>query len=623
MSRNQKKEVTKISIFITSIFVIFLSVSYAFINLTITGTRRQVITAGNLDLVLDEDENNLLIENALPMYDEVGMLQEAFTFRLINRTDNPTKYILKLIDITTGNKLNLTDVKYGLTKDGNHTIDLLSNIQNNAIDKGIIEGNKIIEYELRLWIKNEVLDNDIIVDKNLSYRVEVEINQEIIEEEIPLGNAKDILFASNVQNSLCTTYNDNVDTFLVGQCSNNYVWYSGKLWRVVLKNNQTGAVKMITDNPVTAIYYNPEGNRNFANSYVDQWLNQEFLPTLHDSQNYLITDSVWNSTGYSSGYPKRPAETSITRRTVGLLNAYEYYVTYNQSGGRANKETNYLNKGLYWWLLTLYGTSKRVSAVKDDGDLNSYDTLYNYGIRPVVNLKSNVQIVSGDGTISNPFRLKGDKQKVTNGITLLSTRYSGDYINVNKELYRIVGIENGLTKIVSVDKPVALKSVKFHSSNTISNFASAEIKTNLENYYKGLADSTRELIEPNTVWYLGVMGSGKSYKQTICKTADANVSMSMCERIETKTVASIALPRAGEMFTSFITRKNKESFWTLTPYASSQPLYMYIDGQVGWNYATNTFGVRPSMYLKSNVVIASSNMGDGTYEHPYEVELGK
>jgi len=28
------------------------------------------------------------------------------------------------------------------------------------------------------------------------------------------------------------------------------------------------------------------------------------------------------------------------------------------------------------------------------------------------------------------------------------------------------------------------------------------------------------------------------------------------------------------------------------------------------------------MYLKSNIRIASSNTGDGTYEHPYDIELG-
>ena len=96
--KEKKRKIAKVSIFITSIFVIFLSVTYAFINQTLVGTKRQVITAGNLELELLEDENNLTIEDALPMYDEVGMLQEAFTFRLINKTAMNTNYVLKLVD---------------------------------------------------------------------------------------------------------------------------------------------------------------------------------------------------------------------------------------------------------------------------------------------------------------------------------------------------------------------------------------------------------------------------------------------------------------------------------------------------------------------------------------------
>ena len=174
--KNNKKQVIKITVFITSIFVILLSVTYAFINLTLEGTRRQVITSGNISLELDEDENNLTINNALPMYDEVGMLEDAFTFRLINNTSRLTDYVVKLEDITTGEKLDTNIVKYGLTKDGVNNIDLLSNLNNGVIDSGTI-GTKQIEYELRLWIDSSVTDNDVIKNKSLSYRIVVEVSQ--------------------------------------------------------------------------------------------------------------------------------------------------------------------------------------------------------------------------------------------------------------------------------------------------------------------------------------------------------------------------------------------------------------------------------------------------------------
>ncbi len=84
MKKENKKQIAKITVFLTSIFIIFLSVTYAFINVTINGTRRQVITVGNLDIDLEEDDN-FTIDNTLPVYDEVEMLSQPFNFRLINK----------------------------------------------------------------------------------------------------------------------------------------------------------------------------------------------------------------------------------------------------------------------------------------------------------------------------------------------------------------------------------------------------------------------------------------------------------------------------------------------------------------------------------------------------------
>jgi len=186
MSEKQKKiQVAKISVFITSIFVIFLSVTYAFINLTLQGTKKQVITAGTLQLDLIEDENNINLTNTLPMYDEVGMIQEPFTFRLINNGDNPVNYRLKLVDITTGSKLSRNIVKYGLTKEGTDTINFLSTLSSGVIDEGTINGQETINYKLRLWIDSNVTDNNKISGKSLTYKIEIEAGQ--LEETKYLG----------------------------------------------------------------------------------------------------------------------------------------------------------------------------------------------------------------------------------------------------------------------------------------------------------------------------------------------------------------------------------------------------------------------------------------------------
>ena len=116
MRSNSKNKKLMVLILGVVFVVLTIGITFAFINLTLVGEKRQVITAGTLSLELDEDENNLTIQNALPMYDEVGMLQDAFTFRLINNGTTSATYKLKLVEIGTGT-LSKSDVKYGFTKD--------------------------------------------------------------------------------------------------------------------------------------------------------------------------------------------------------------------------------------------------------------------------------------------------------------------------------------------------------------------------------------------------------------------------------------------------------------------------------------------------------------------------
>ncbi len=226
MNRKEKRQIAKITIFLTSIFVIFLSVTYAFINVTINGTRRQVITVGNLNIDLEEDDN-FTIDNTLPVYDEVGMLSKSFDFRLINNSDEKANYVLSLEDITTGERLSFSDVKLGLTKNGETSIYSLDALENLVIDTGLIGGNETIEYNLRLWIKDTVIDNELIQGKSLRFRIQV--NAEQIPKEI---------YAESILNGTDPVLSDNLvpitieNDGTVHKASIYEEWYSyeQKLW---------------------------------------------------------------------------------------------------------------------------------------------------------------------------------------------------------------------------------------------------------------------------------------------------------------------------------------------------------------------------------------------------------
>ena len=425
------------------------------------------------------------------------------------------------------------------------------------------------------------------------------------------------------------TYDDGVDTFITGEDPNNYIWYSGKLWRAVSVNNRAKTTKLVTQWNISTTTYNPENQTNFEGSYMEEWLNDTtvdgFLGNLRDYEKFIVTDAKWDATldATSLGSITRPNGTSLVTCAVGLLNTYEYQTSYKGT----DFSNGYLNNGLDWWTLTPYSSSI-VRYVYDFGG-EDYDSPANaYGVRPSINLKSNVKIVDGDGTVDNPYRLNGDNDTDLSG-TLLSTRYSGEYIrfgNDENNLYRIVSHENGVgTKIVSAEPlkssgnfvtRVFGSNITFSNSNTIGTFLNGD-------YLTSYVDSAySNMIEDNTTWYLGTVGHGTSYK--LAKYTDTNMSSTTSNT----TNAKVGLLRSGELMSGQFERyavKGESSstglttsYWTLTPYSTFYVRIVTNHGNENFYNPTNASGVRPSINLKSNVQITS---GTGTKSDPFQIEL--
>ena len=318
----------------------------------------------------------------------------------------------------------------------------------------------------------------------------------------------------------------------------------------------------------------------------------------------------------------RPSDSgTIVTDAVGLLNMYEYQSASTgllAESGPFVVSNGYLNNGFDWWTSTPYDMSQ-VWLVNFVGTNDASLSSSHSAVRPSINLESSVKIVDGDGTIDNPYRLNGDNDTNLSG-TLLSNRYSGEYVrfgNDENNLYRIVSHENGTgTKIVGAEP---LKSTgtfitmnfgsntTFSSTNTIGTFLNGDYLTNY------VDSSYREMIEDSTTWYLGTVGSGTSYK--IAKYTDTTGTSTNLNVAEAK----VGLLRFGElMLGQFDKTDNNIRYWTLTSYDTS---LVYGGGDaIGLVliYPSDTIGVRPSLNLKSNVVITS---GLGTKEQPFEIAL--
>ena len=403
------------------------------------------------------------------------------------------------------------------------------------------------------------------------------------------------------------------------------MWYSGKLWRAVLINNDTKTTKLVSQWNISTINYSSGNNTAFAGSYMEEWLNDTsvdgFLGNLRDYEEFIVTDSIWDATLNTTalGSIARLNETITVTAPVGLLNMYEYQTSYYGT----TYQDGYLNNELYFWTLTPYSSSN-VRLVTSTGNAITNNMSNGYGIRPSINLKASINIVGGSGTKTDPYRLEGDNDRNLNG-TKLNTRYSGEYIrfgNDENNLYRIISHETeGLTKITSAEplknggafitRAFGSNSI-FSSTNTIGTFLNTTYLNSSNNY---LTNEQVNMIEDSTIWYLGTVGSAASYRLAKYTTATGDT-------LTTKVAqAKVGLLRTGELLSGqFDDNANNTSYRILTPFDNAYVRAIYQDGRGNGGFGRPTFriGVRPVMNLKQNIIITS---GDGTKENPFTIAL--
>ena len=327
MSNNKRKKVTVIIISILIVLILVLAISFAFFRTELFGTD-QIVKVGTLDLVLDETSEGISLDNAIGLSDDKGMSLTPSTFKLINNGNKAVDYTIYLDDNTikdTDTRIDDKYLKYNLVKNGESSgAKLLTSIGSNpnrVLDSGTIEGKGTNEYSLNLWITDEVDGN--YSGQVFSGKLRVEVSQE-------RKTVSEILLANIPEDNL---YDDGVDTFITGEDPNNYIWYSGKLWRAVSINDESKTTKLVTQWNISAIPYD-DNSSAFEGSHMEMWLNDTtadgFLGNLRDPDKFIVTDAVWDATmdDRELGSIERPNGTTTVTAPVGLLNMYEYQTSY-------------------------------------------------------------------------------------------------------------------------------------------------------------------------------------------------------------------------------------------------------------------------------------------------------
>jgi len=417
---------------------------------------------------------------------------------------------------------------------------------------------------------------------------------------------------------------------------NNYVWYSGKLWRIVSFNND-GTVKLVTQNSMTVLHLNITANSDYSTSQARTWLTNEFLPTLHNSDD-LVATSNWDYTTYATFPTEKITDTTLVKTVpdkVGLLSIYDYMMT----GGTETKsnESTYLYNGFMWAMISPQSNESfwYFDVVEFQSNYNIYildANQFSSGIRPVINLVSEVELscTDCDGTLEKPYTIKGDIE-IGQTNEALNTRISGEYINFNDVTYRIVGIENGLTKVtmydLNVNNNILGNYYIWDTFTYVNNWYNATSETDTAGEYAGLYlnDSYKQMIATEGfVWYQGV--DVDNMPELADKyTISANEVYTLAKS-GTEVDAIIGAPYYGEMFSAHFEKNgNYSSRFGLGTirgiyYGDYEVVYYWVIEPDGYHYiiGTSDVGIRPSFYLKSDVKISG---GNGTSDSPYELTM--
>ena len=437
-----------------------------------------------------------------------------------------------------------------------------------------------------------------------------------------IEKAKELLYETGACKTDGTTYNYMGGCYLKGNPNNNYIWYSGFLWRI-MGINADGTVKLITDEIVTAIQWGADDTaENWDGSYAKDWLNNYFYPRLKG--NNIIKEETWCSETTTSSSSARTTCTnnlSTEKSKVGLITIDEY----NLAGG----SSSYLNIKQVQWTMTPYNSSNawyvRNLGSADDGVVPNTD-----GLRAVINVNPDVTITSGNGTLgatwssqAGPYILNEDKNVEITG-KLNEKAISGEYVMFAGRKYRVVDKDsNENTKLILdgyyEETEGTVYTMVYGSNSTFSKDTGIGQKLNGDvlNWLTNNNETEKGKLVSDYTWYQNNFTSDQSY------------TISLNEESPTRSVnATVGLIRVGEMlsgqsssiltkgYTSASSYSNANNYWTMTPYNSSYAWGVGLNGGAG-NYSVSyAIGLRAVIVVNSDVTITS---GNGTWSSPYEI----
>lgn len=356
---------------------------------------------------------------------------------------------------------------------------------------------------------------------------------------------------------------------------NNYLMYSGLLWRVVKINND-GSINLVTDKIMNEFMWGTTGS-NYNNSQVRKWLNKTadntgiFYRNLYNPEKYLKNNLGCLDTVSSLSNFK--CEKILTDDYVGMLTINDY------TNSIVDEET-YLNINDEYWLSTMVDSSN-VWFI-DSNKVSKAELTDSYGIRPTITFNATVSYESGDGSINNPYKIGYNE-----GLSL------GSYVKLGTDIWIVYEINNDNIRLaLSNYVGNGNASYNFGNSNIFSTTTTGSLGYYLNNNYYDSLSYKDSII--NNDWYID------SYNNDFTNIYEDKISA----KVGLYNIADIKL------------NNDTKNYYMLTSGSDSKVFAFDMSGYMFESVPTQNRLIKPAITIRKNKIVS----GNGTLSNPYILE---
>ena len=377
----------------------------------------------------------------------------------------------------------------------------------------------------------------------------------------------------------------------VGDPENNYIRLSNMIFRVYGVDDNKNVI-IVSDEDIANVNY----------SKLDKWLDYYYDNLNKNAKKMIVKKKYCNMTLTDT--------TLDTTQCSGYTKARYVYIPSAIEVNKAAGDKNFMRPRTISWIANNKSdkeayVTRDVFFYEEAGKTYlSYSVTDNYGVRPMMTIKGSSLITGGSGTKKDPY-VFGDVKKAKGG-TKVNSRYTGEYVSLDGEVYRIISTEkDGTTKVISDFTVGALLDY----IETINQPMESQIIYNPKNkssagYY--INNRVNEFV--NTEFFIRHKVKVPIYKKKIIYG----------EEVETKEYdVVLSAPDMYDMFSAQPQNLKTRSYWLINSSKGKRICGAILDVGVPVNEEIIDYlklNVRVVGYLKADTVVTS---GDGTVSSPY------